>query len=450
MKDFLSGKTLLAMTFGVSLALAGCGGSSGGGSPSQGSSADEQPVTSGYSEVEGPLDAVQQPLSEQVIAPLASAAAGTPLEGAVNCVGGFVVTDVLDILDAILSQVSPESLADPAAFGPALQESVTELATDLPAALASLTGESCTGGSAGESGSNPLEGTPLAPLGDALAPVFAAANGGGDSGGEAPSAAALMEQLSAAFSEGLAAVIAADPSGEAATAPILGGLLVTLDQAFIDLTATVTALESTDAEQVGAAVATTLENTLNNLLIQVVPIGFIEEQAGQGPIISSEIEAAVATLTGLLGGDLSGLAATDFAALFGDGAGDLFGPLSDTPLAGIQEAITGALAGGGDGGQTGGTTGTPLDAILDQLAPIQDALSAGGGDGLTGTPLDILLGPIASALEGGGACPLAATPLDAVCGLVSQLQAALTLDPNADPLALLEGLLGGLLGGLQP
>ena len=98
MKDFLSGKTLLAMTFGVSLALAGCGGSSGGGSPSQGSSADEQPVISGYSEVEGPLDAVQQPLSEQVIAPLASAAAGTPLEGAVNCVGGFVVTDVLDIL----------------------------------------------------------------------------------------------------------------------------------------------------------------------------------------------------------------------------------------------------------------------------------------------------------------------------------------------------------------
>jgi hypothetical protein len=65
MKCF-SGKTLLAVSFGASLALTACGG---GGSSKSGRTtpAAEQPITSGYSEVEGPLDAVQQPLSEQVI-----------------------------------------------------------------------------------------------------------------------------------------------------------------------------------------------------------------------------------------------------------------------------------------------------------------------------------------------------------------------------------------------
>jgi hypothetical protein len=444
MKCF-SGKTLLAVSFGASLALTACGG---GGSSKSGRTtpAAEQPITSGYSEVEGPLDAVQQPLSEQVITQLAGAAAGTPLEGAINCVGSFVVTDVLDILDSVLVQVDPASLQDPAALlansASGLQASVTELATDLPVALASLTGASCTAGSAGGSGSNPLAGTPLAPLGDALAPVFAAANGGGSSGGGAPSAAALMQQLSTAFSEGLATVIAQDPTGQVADAPILGGLLVTLNQAFSDLAVTVAALETMNPDATGAAVSGTLNNLLDNVLTKVVPIAFIEEQAGQGPVLSSQIEAAVASLTGLLGGDLSGLTAGDFTSLFGAGGGDLFAPLSDTVLGGLQSAITGALAGGG----SSGTTGTPLDAILDQLAPIQAALSAQGGSGLTGTPLDVLLTPVASVLQGGGACPLATTPLAAVCGLVSDLQAALTLNPSADPLAVLQGLLESILG----
>ncbi|AMO69690.1 hypothetical protein DOK_15409 [gamma proteobacterium BDW918] len=441
MKCF-SGKTLLAVSFGASLALTACGG---GGSSKSGktTSEEEQPVTSSYSEVEGPLDVVQQPLSEQVITQLAGAAAGTPLEGAINCVGGFVVTDVLDILDSVLVQVDPATLLDPAALlansASGLQASVTELATDLPAALASLTGASCTGGSAGESGSNPLAGTPLAPLGDALAPVFAAASGGGSSGGDAPSAAALMQQLSTAFSEGLATVMAQD---QVADAPILGGLLVTLNQAFSDLAVTVAALETMDPDITGAAVTSTVNNLLDNVLTKVVPIAFIEEQAGQGPVLSSQIEAAVASLTGLLGGDLSGLTAGDFTSLFGAGAGDLFAPLSDTVLGGLQSAITGALAGGG----SSGTTGTPLDAVLDQLAPIQAALSAQGGSGLTGTPLDVLLAPVASALQGGGACPLATTPLAAVCDVVGDLQSALTLNPSADPLAVLQGLLESILG----
>lgn len=445
MKYFLSGKTLLAVTFGASLALTACGG--GGKSGKTAAPAGEQPVTSSYSEVDGPLDAVQQPLSEQLITQLAGAAAGTPLEGAISCVGGFVVTDVLDILDSVLVQVSPESLQDPAALlansGAGLQASVTELATDLPAALASLTGASCTNGGAEGSGSNPLAGTPLAPLGDALAPVIAATNGGGS--GEAPSAAILMQQLSTAFSEGLATVIAQDPTGQVVDAPILGGILITLDKAFSDLALTTGALESMNPDATAAAVSSTLNNVLNNLLLKVVPITFVEEQAGQGPVISSQVEAAVASLTGLLGGDLSGLTAGDFAALFSAGGTELLAPLNDTVLADLQASITNALA----SGVSSGTTGTPLDAVLDQLAPIQAALSAQGGTGLTGTPLDLLLGPVASALAGGGACPLATTPLSASCALISDLQAALTLNPSADPLIVLQGLVGSLLGQLK-
>ncbi|MDF1693180.1 MAG: hypothetical protein P1U47_12440 [Zhongshania sp.] len=459
MKYFFLSKTLLAVGFSASLALTGCGSSSSSSNkpsnntPPAEEQEQEQPVTSSYSEVDGPLDAVQQPLSEQVITPLASAAAGTPLEGAINCVGGFVVTDVLDILDSILVHVDPASLQDPAALltdsDTGLQAAVTELAADLPAALASLTGASCTSGSGGESGSNPLAGTPLAPLGDALAPVLAGANGGGS--GVPLSAAVLIQQLSTAFSEGLASVVAQDPSGQVAGAPVLGGLLVTLDEALSDLAITVAALESMDSDLTAAAVSSTLDNLLNNVLLKVVPILFIEEQADQGPVISSQIEAAVAALTGLLGGDLSGLTEGDFTALFSGGSEGLFAPLTDSLLGGLLSTIVDALGGGsdsGDGGTTG-TTGTPLDAVLDPLAPIQAALSSQGGEGLTGTPLDILLVPVTSALAGGGACPLAATPLAVTCSLVSDLLAILTLSPSTDPLVAFQGLLVGFFTPAQ-
>ena len=75
-------KGLLALTLSAGLVLTGCGGgsSSNRGGPSSGGGGTEQPMTNGFSEVEGPLDAVQQPLSEQVLAPIVAGAAGTPLE----------------------------------------------------------------------------------------------------------------------------------------------------------------------------------------------------------------------------------------------------------------------------------------------------------------------------------------------------------------------------------
>lgn len=455
MNKILSNKGLLALTFSASLALAGCGGGSShsGGSPSSGNGGgNEEPITSGYSEVEGPLDAVQQPLSEQVLAPIVAGAAGTPLEGPVSCVTSFVVTDVLDILDSILVNVDPATLqSDPAALftdsAANFQATVTELAEDLPVALASLVGESCTGGGSGGDSSDPLAalaGTPLAPLAEALAPVLEMANGGGS--GEAPSPSVLLTMLSEAFSEGLQTIRGQDPSGQIGGAPVLGGLLDTLDTALTDLAVAGVAFEDMDTDAASAALSTTLENLLNGLLIDVVPIGFIEEQSGQGPVVSSQIQAATAAIAGLLGGNFGELPSGGFE----NPAEALFGPLSDTFLAGLQSALTDGLAGGG-----GGSNAVGFDALLEALAPLQALLSAGGdtgsGDGLTGTPLDLLLTPLVTALDGGaGSCPLAATPLSALCDVATTLSDAITGGDATGLLTVLQGALTTLFGSVAP
>ncbi|MEX1664793.1 hypothetical protein [Zhongshania arctica] len=448
-KVFLN-KGLLALTLSAGLVLTGCGGSSGGGGSSAG--AGEEPVTSSYSEVDGPLDAVQQPLSEQLLAPIVAGTAGTPLEVPVSCVSSFVVTDVLDVLDSVLVNLDPDTLqSDPAALftgsAAGFQAAVTELAADLPIVLASLAGESCSSDSSGGGESSDplaaLAGTPLAPLADALAPVLAMANGGGS--GEPPTPSVLLTMLSEAFSDGLQTILAQDPSGQISGAPVLGGLLTTLDTALSNLAATGVALESMDTDATSTALSLTLENLLNGLLIDVVPIGFIEEQAGQGTIISSQIKAGTAALAGLLGGNFGSLPSGGFE----NPVEDLFGPLSDTFLAGLQSALTDGLAGGG-----GGSNAVGFDALLEALAPLQALLSAGGsagtGDGLTGTPLDILLTPLVTALDGGGACPLAGSPLDPLCSVATSLSDALAQGGNTDLLSVLQGLLGGLLGGLIP
>ena len=226
----------------------------------------------------------------------------------------FIVTDVLDILDSILVNVDPATLqSDPTALftdsAASFQATVTELAADLPVALASLAGESCTGGgSGGGDSSDPLAalaGTPLAPLADALAPVLEMANGGGS--GEAPSPSVLLTMLSDAFSDGLQTIREQDSDGQIDGAPVLGGLLTTLETALSDLAVAGLAFEDMDTDAASAALSVTLENLLNGLLIDVVPIGFIEEQADQGPVLSSQIKEATAALAGLLGGNFGEL-----------------------------------------------------------------------------------------------------------------------------------------------
>ena len=447
---------LLGLSAG--LLLTACGGGGGGGGSSSGGS---EPAA--YQGVAGPLDAVQEPLSTQVLSPLGDAAAGTPLEGAVSCVDQVVVQDTIDVLDSILGAVDPTSMNDPQmAFMAAaanIQAAVNELLADLPALLTSLAGQGdCSGtGSGGgiADGNNPLAGTPLAPLGDALAPLFAAGSGfGGGFGGEGgqdldlTSLQALTSQLAAAFNDGLSNLPA-----EVADAPVMGGLLTTLQSTFNDLNSTVAALDSGDGVATANAIAGTLDNLLSNLLVNVVPVGFIEEQAGQGGVFSNQIEGGIAAITEQLGGGLGMVLDPAFEGLFGSATEQLIGGLN-LLLTPIGEAITGGLSSGGGGA---GPTGTPLDALLAPLEGVAAALSGGfggGGEGgLTGTPLDLILDPLASLLQGGGgegSCPLSDTPLSSLCDLVTEFESQVASGGGGDLLGTLTGVIESVLGLLIP
>ncbi len=411
-------KGMAASILGASLVLTACGGGGGG----SGSSAEP----SSYSGVEGPLDAVQEPLSEQVFAQLGNALSGTPLEGTVSCLDQVVVEDIIDILDSVLG-----------ANTEGVQMAATELTNDLPNLLASLVGASdCSGN--GSSSGNPLAGTPLADLGAAFDSILINFGGSGESPLDLAQLADLLEMLSEAIDQNVPA--------ELAEAPVLGGALDLLKTAFSDLATTVDAVLVQDAYGTSDAVAGTLHNLLSNVLINVVPIGFIEEQAGQEGLFSAPIESALAELDGQLDTALS----TVVPLLF-EGVQTLVGSLND--------ALSGNLGGSGSGA---GPTGTPLDAILAPLTQLGDILGgglgggAGSGDGLTGTPLDLLLEPIVGAIDQGGvgACPLAETPLSPVCGVIDTLLGTLTANPGADPLSsllgLVDNLVGSLLGGLIP
>lgn len=424
------------------------GGSDGGGSGSgsdNGGSNDGGDETTRYQGVEGPLDVIQQPLSEQVFGGLASAAEGTPLEASISCLDQVVAQDTVDILDAVLAAVNPESAADPqqafAAAAENVQLASSELLADLPGLLMSLAGQGDCDGSASPGGENPLAGTPLAPLGEALAPLLNAGGGSGDGDLDLTALTVLTGQLSDAFEEGLSNL-----PEEVMSAPVLGGALTTLSVTFADLDNTVVALDSGNGVLTAFRVSQTVEHLLKNVLTGIVPVTFIEEQAGQQGVVSDQINSGVEALSSQLLGGLAVVLAPTFDQLFGGAAAQLFAGVN-TILTPLGDVLSDSVNGGGSGA---GPTGTPLDALLAPLEALAAALQGGGSDGgLTGTPLDLLLDPIASALSGGG-CPLEGTPLAVLCSAVDQFQSAVSQQPGADPLALLTDTLKGLLGGLIP
>jgi hypothetical protein len=291
--------------------------------------------------------------------------------------------------------------------------------------LTGLAGEGCstTGTSTTASASNPLAGTPLAPLGDALAPVLAAFPTSDGAAGDLQltTLSDLVSQLNMAFQQGLAMVPA-----EAQTAPVAGGLFTTLSNALNNLDGTLQVVAVYDADAASIAVTHTVDRLLKDVLTEVIPVKFIEEQAGQGPIVSSQIEAGIAQVTAALAQGLNPALNAILEQGLNAALTPLMNPIENTLLPAILGPITDALAGGlpGVGSGTAGPTGTPLDTVL---GPILDALGGGlptaGAPGLTGTPLDLILAPLTDAIgtNGVGACPLAATPLDPLCGVVDGL-----------------------------
>jgi hypothetical protein len=241
---------------------------------------------------------------------------------------------------------------------------------------------------------------------------------------------------------------------EARSAPVLGAVLDTLSTALDDLEVTTAVMGSYNGAQTADRLATLVDHLLVNVLTQVVPLTTIEDESGQGPIVSGQIITGVHTLTAALESGLASPLTSLFSVLSGQ-MSSLSNPIDSDVLAPILAAISGALDGGAIDGNL--FAGTPLAVLGDLLTTVSGGVLGGLPGGATGTPLDLILQPILDAVNGGGigACPLGGTPLAGLCTVVDSLLDALTASPGADPQDVLTDVidsvldllgLGGLLG----
>ncbi len=409
MKSLLCSLNLACLT----LALTACGGSGSSGSSSGASNtpAQEPARTSVSDGVNGPLDQVQTPISDDVFGQIIAGAAGTPLQGSLDCVRQAVVVDTLDVLDSVALALSEAGTTqDPAVFEAAaanIQFSLGELANDLPGALGVITGADCNSSGGGSTGGNPLAGTPLEPLGDALAPVLSQFPSGGNSGQDADlyALSVLTNELAMAFRSGVNQLPA-----EVQSAPFIGGALLTLNTALTDINSTMYWFSRYN----GAAAATELEGALNralvNTLTQLVPLTTLEDQAGQPGVLSGPITSGIDQLTSALGSNLLSVALPQLTSVLDNELAPILDPLENTLLPAIL------LAAYSDVGED--SSGDPLSLLL---GPVTDGLGGGNSGTPTGTPLDLLLGPIVAITGGSTSCPFVGTSLETGCTLFSAL-----------------------------
>lgn len=389
----------VAAVAAATLTLAACGG---GGN-------DQPSATTAASRVyvSGVLDAAQSPISNLVFKPLADATAGTPLNGVVVCGNQIVTYDTLDIVDAVASGLQMAAATqNPAAIAnvaPQIQTQVTQLAADLQTLLGALAGgASCSSMAAGSGsmGSNPLAGTPLAPLGNALAPVLAQIQAGssGNSGRDVQltTLATTVNLLATALNSGLAQVPA-----QAKTAPIVGGVLTTVGSSLADVSRLLNVALAYQGAQTQAALETTLNHTLSNLLTQVVPVAFLETQAGRPGVFSNQINAAIASASHQLATGLGTVTTPVLETGLRDALAPALNPIENQILPAILGPINSVIGSSGSGSSA--ATGLPP-----QLAGAVQ-------------PLTSLLGTLSGVLKvpAGGACPLAGVLLLSVaCGLM--------------------------------
>ena len=405
-------KFLLSGAIAACVIAAGCGGSSGssngGGSSSGSSNSSSGGSSSGGAtgttvSVAGPLDTVQTTLSGSVLSQLETATAGTPLQGVLVCTDDVVNQNTLDVVDTILNAL--QNPASAASAPPQIQALLLEMANNLGGLLNSLAGKGGCGSAAGSSsssgggssvpGTNPLAGTPLAPLGDALLPILQKIQlqlAAGSSGGNGlADLATLVDELNAAFQTGLAQVPAS-----AFSQPVVGGVLTTLKVTVANLAAVVDALSTSNSAAFQSATQALLDNLLVNVLTQIVPTSFIETQAGKPGSITGPIDTAAATFAATVATALTQGEQQLLAALNSSQLAPVVNPVLNTLLPAILGPITKALAGASGSSSGGGVTGTPLDALLGPLTTVLTGIL--GGTGTT--------------------CVFANTPLSALCKLL--------------------------------
>lgn len=399
-------KCLYAAAIGGVVFLTGCGGGGGSSSPvgptpggGGGSGGDEIVVE----RVEGPLDPVQEQVSTGIFTPLSATLSGTPLEPVVQCIDSAVTYDTLDIADTVLVSLQATLLSgggtqlnpDPEALATTMRALVADLAQTLQA-LAGNAVDCATGTQSLDelTASNPLAGTPLEPLGTQLLPVFEqiiAATGGS---GAAPNdlqlstVAGLVYQLNAALQTALAQI-----PQDAYAAPVVGGALTTLSTALNDVSALLSKALVYDAAGTSSKLQTLLDNTLVNLLTEVLPVRMMEDQAGQPGVISGPIEDGVAELAATLGSNLGLVLDPVMSQLLAGALEPVLDPIENGVLPTLLGALGDALAGGSGGDLSGPLAGTPLAPIVNLVTDV----------------VDTLLGTLTGG--GGGTCPFAGIPL---------------------------------------
>lgn len=428
----------LAALLGAALVLGGCngGGSSSddvqsgnnGGSGGTGGTGGSG-GSSGNVKVTGPLDPVQDALSD-VLGNQIGGALPEPLGPTVQCADTALAafTDVPDAL--LLAFMSLPNGADPAAAfqGASAQmvASMQDFAARLQTTLRILAGQTSVCGSSAVGG-NPLAGTPLEPVGAPLVALLSALQGVGAN----PTPAALSAAVMPALEQLFWAFDALPP--EVTGAPVVGGILDTLQIVTGRIGQLLLAGAATDPVAAQAAVEALIDDVISGVLLGVLPVSAIDAASPGGvPDIAPQIQAAIDQLTGALGGSMGSLIPAGFdsqlpdvMALFSDPTTGLMALLAGGSPSNPLDGILGTLAGGGV---------SPLDPLLALLTAgaggasldnLADSLSGGGA----GSPIEDLMDVV-----GGGA------GLDALLSLMSLLNSLPLPAPLADILETVLGL----------
>ena len=354
---------LVAASF-AALTLAACGGSSGVAPGSNGQVSQS---------VSGPLDPVQSTLSQSVFGPLENTTQGTPLRGVLMCTDQAVNGNLLNVVDALLNGLKDPSTI--ASSTPAhVQAQLKGFAGNLTQLLLSLAGQGgCNGGQTSVPGSNPLAGTPLAPLGNTLLPVLQQVQGqlsGGQLG--LTTLSNLFGQLQNALQLGLQQL---PPS--VTSAPVLGGVLTTLESSLGNVVSLINTV-SQNPSNAPAAVKTALQSLLNGITTKIVPLQFLQQAGGGsgGPL--AQVQSAIQSLVSQVQSTLSG--GGDVGNLFNGGQlAPIVGPVQQL-VQQIVQPLQSALAGGTS---SGNPVTDLLNTVLPNLKSVLTGLLGGGGAGTT-------------------------------------------------------------------
>lgn len=396
--------------------------------------------TPAVTKVEGPLDPVQDEVVDGIVVGELASQLPAPLDSTVACLAASL-NYLVDAPDAVLAgALGLAEGADPYdAFNSSAadaQASLERFAASLQATFVNLVDRgdcSADADTTAQSG-NPLTGTPLEDIGAALAAVITAVQG---EEGEDPNLTSLSDVVAPAL-VALAAEIGASLPAEVSNAPVVGGLVATVEQSVFDIAALLVSVSDYDAVATTADAQDLIDNLLSGLLVDTLPLGEVD------PAVEAQMVAAINTLSSTLGDGVGQIV----TPLFNEGLNGVASPLLD-PVEGL---LAGILAEGNPldgvlaifGGDALNTDADSLFGLILSTAagtPLQNLIVAAGGTATNSDSPLALLGSLQTVLAGGG--------LDTILGdaVTQNDDLGATLGTILDSL-LGDGVLSGLLGGL--